>query len=73
MPKRGVKLSGRSGSKFGGKDADTGSEKRKAAQLKGKAVAGKGKGEYSVSDLVAKAEHFMDSLEPALALKFYLR
>lgn len=63
------KLSGRAGTKFSHIDNSL----DKAAAGMGRARPSKAKPVYSVSDLVAKAEHFLERLEPELALQFYVK
>jgi hypothetical protein len=71
-PKNKKPLPGRAASKF--EHLAAGDEKNSSRVKKGmKAKARAAGGKFSTSDLVAKAEHFMDRMEPELALKFYER
>lgn len=71
------KLSGKEGARYGAVEEENVPERLAAAKKKGKAAKAKaspdGKARFTVPDLVAKAEHFMDKMEPELALQFYKR
>jgi hypothetical protein len=73
MPPKHKKLSGRAASKFEQRlddDGKTESRIKKGMKVQARAAAA---GKFSAADLVAKAEQFMDRMEPELALKFYER
>ena len=71
------KLSGRIGQKFGhiedaafGAGSSAGTGKKAKGKNKGGAA---GAGKFTVAELIAKGQAFLDKLEPELALQFYKR
>jgi hypothetical protein len=78
MPSK-KKLSGRAGAKYGLHE-DSKLDRVKAGKAKGGVGRGKGvgggaaaggKSKFTPAELIARAEGYMDKMEPELALQFY--